>query len=79
MVTRTVTAREARPRGERAGVLEGRSSPDVWLATPRAVVVIEGKRTENGPTTHTSFMGVTTWQLVCERLGIESGVLIDRI
>lgn len=133
-------------------VLEGRSSPDVWLATPRAVVVIEGKRTENGPTTHTSFMGgrhqmlrhmdaayeiasnrallgffivegdaagdvprvwrdaaeqtlsaealhaslphrpgaerdaiaagflgVTTWQLVCKRLGIESGVLIDRV
>ncbi len=25
------------------------------------------------------FLGVTTWQLVCERLGVESGVLIDRI
>jgi len=25
------------------------------------------------------FLGVTTWQLVCERLGIEAGVLIDRI
>ena len=133
-------------------VLEGRSSPDVWLATPRAVVVIEGKRTEAGPTTKTSFLtgrhqmlrhmdaayeiagyrallgffivegdtagnipkvwrdaaeqtlsseaihsslphrpeaerdaiaagflGVTTWQLVCERLGIEASVLIDRI
>lgn len=133
-------------------VLEGRSSPDVWLGTPRAVVVIEGKRTESGPTTKTSFLtgrhqmlrhmdvayeiagtrallgffivegdgagdipevwresakqtlssealrgnlphrpeagrdaiaagflGVTTWQLVCERLGIEAGVLIDRI
>jgi len=131
-------------------VLEGRSSPDVWLATRRAVVVIEGKRTENGPTTRTSFMGgrhqmlrhmdaayevagnrallgffiaegdvdgdipkvwrdaaeetvspeaiasslphrpqaerdaivagflgVTTWQRVCERFGIDPGVLID--
>lgn len=37
-------------------VLEGRSSPDVYLTTPRAVVVIEGKRTEAKPTTHTSFM-----------------------
>jgi hypothetical protein len=37
-------------------VLEGRSAPDVWLATPRAVVVIEGKRTENGPTRNTTFL-----------------------
>lgn len=133
-------------------VLEGQSSPDVYLATPHALVVIEGKRTESGPTTKTSFLngrhqmlrhmdaayeiaghrallgffivegdaagdipkvwcdaaeqtlspeaihgslphrpeaerdaiaagflGVTTWQLVCERFGIEAGVLIDRI
>jgi hypothetical protein len=37
-------------------VLEGASRPDVYLETPEAIVVIEGKRTEAGPTTHTSWM-----------------------
>ena len=133
-------------------VLEGRSSPDVYLTTPRVVVVIEGKRTESGATTKTSFMdgrhqmlrhmdaayeiagnrallgffivegdetgdvppiwraaaeetvspeaiasslphrpqaerdaivagflGATTWQRMCERFGIDPGVLIDRV
>lgn len=37
-------------------VLEGPSYPDVTIETPDALVVIEGKRTESGPTTHTSWM-----------------------
>ena len=37
-------------------VLEGRTRPDVFIATDDAVVVIEGKRTEPGPTTYTSWL-----------------------
>ncbi len=37
-------------------VLEGPSHPDVFVATPEAVIVIEGKRTEAGPTTATKWM-----------------------
>lgn len=37
-------------------VLEGRSQPDVVLATRDAVVVIEGKRTESGPTVRTKWL-----------------------
>lgn len=37
-------------------VLEGLSQPDVYLETDQAVIVIEGKRTELGPTTSTSYM-----------------------
>lgn len=37
-------------------VLEGASYPDAYLATTEAVVVIEGKRTEPGPTRHTTWM-----------------------
>jgi hypothetical protein len=37
-------------------VLEGLSQPDVYLETPEVLVVIEGKRTEAGPTTYTSWM-----------------------
>jgi len=37
-------------------VLEGRSAPDVFLATPEAVIVVEGKRTEAGPTTGTRWL-----------------------
>ena len=39
-------------------VLEGRTCPDVFLTTNDTVVVIEGKRTEKGPTTITSWMSV---------------------
>jgi hypothetical protein len=39
-------------------VLEGPTCPDVFLSTADAVVVIEGKREEKGPTTHTSWMPV---------------------
>lgn len=37
-------------------VLEGPSQPDVYLETEKTIVVIEGKRTEAGPTTHTTWM-----------------------
>jgi hypothetical protein len=39
-------------------VLEGPSCPDVFLETDDLIVVIEGKRTEAGPTTGTSWMPV---------------------
>jgi nitrogen regulatory protein PII-like uncharacterized protein len=37
-------------------VFEGRTSVDAFVATERIVVVIEGKRTEAGPTTSTKWM-----------------------
>jgi hypothetical protein len=37
-------------------ILEGMTQPDACIETPDAIVVVEGKRTENGPTTHTKFM-----------------------
>jgi len=37
-------------------VLEGPSYPDVFISTPDLIVVIEGKRTEAGPTTSTTWM-----------------------
>lgn len=37
-------------------VFEGPSYPDAYIETPDAVVVVEGKRTERGPTTHTTWM-----------------------
>jgi hypothetical protein len=43
-------------RGRHWFVLEGESRPDALLETPDLVVCIEGKRTETGCTTHTSWM-----------------------
>jgi hypothetical protein len=37
-------------------VLEGPSYPDVFIGTPDLIVVIEGKRTESGPTIATTWM-----------------------
>lgn len=37
-------------------VLEGGSFPDAFIATEQVVVVVEGKRTERGPTTKTMWM-----------------------
>ncbi len=37
--------------------LEGQSSPDAFLETDRAVIVVEGKRTERTCTEKTTFMG----------------------
>ncbi|MBW2316632.1 MAG: hypothetical protein JRH10_20915 [Deltaproteobacteria bacterium] len=140
------------PRTRAWYVLEGQSCPDVFLSTPDALVVIEGKRTEAGPTKGTTwlpgrhrilrhmdaayeiagrrpvlgffivegesesefpsdwleaahetlspeaiehslphrppaereaiargFLGVTTWQEVCDRCGLDRGILIDRV
>lgn len=37
-------------------VLEGKTFPDVVIETPDALVVVEGKRTEPGPTTYTTWL-----------------------
>jgi hypothetical protein len=37
-------------------LFEGATQPDVYIETPDAVIVIEGKRTEAGATTHTTYM-----------------------
>jgi hypothetical protein len=37
-------------------VLEGPTAPDVYIETADALIVIEGKRTEAGPTTDTTWM-----------------------
>lgn len=37
-------------------VLEGSTAPDVYIETADALIVIEGKRTEAGPTTDTTWM-----------------------
>lgn len=56
------TAEEAlRLLGESTGekawyILEGSSQPDAFLATDDLIIVIEGKRTERGPTTTTNWM-----------------------
>ena len=39
-------------------VFEGATSVDAYIRTSRYVVLVEGKRTEPGPTTHTSWMDV---------------------
>ena len=39
-------------------IFEGPSYPDAYLATSDAIVVIEGKRTEPGPTTSTTWMPI---------------------
>lgn len=38
-------------------IFEGRTFPDAIIETTDALVVIEGKRTERGPTTHTTWLG----------------------
>lgn len=45
---------EARPKGWH--IFEGPTSPDVFLMTPDALIVVEGKRTEPGPTTYTTWL-----------------------
>jgi hypothetical protein len=37
-------------------VFEGRTYPDALIETPAALIVVEGKRTESGPTTCTTWM-----------------------
>jgi hypothetical protein len=43
-------------RGKAWHVLEGPTYPDAIIETPDALIVIEGKRTEAGPTTKTKWM-----------------------
>ena len=47
---------EREPRTRAWYVFEGPSQPDVYLETEQAIIVIEGKRTEPGPTTRTTWM-----------------------
>jgi len=49
---------ERRGSGRAWYVLEGPTQPDVYLDTEEVVVVIEGKRSEPGPTTSTDWMPV---------------------
>ena len=47
----------AKPSASKAWyILEGHTAPDVYIETPDALVVIEGKRTEAGPTCSTKWM-----------------------
>ena len=54
---------EDEPRNRAWYVLEGPSYPDAYLATYDAIVVIEGKRTEAGPTNSTTWMPVRSQML----------------
>jgi hypothetical protein len=54
---------EDEPRHRAWYVLEGPSYPDAYLATSDAIVVIEGKRTEAGPTSSTTWMPVRSQML----------------
>jgi hypothetical protein len=45
------------PHGSRGWfIFEGLTYPDAYIETPDATIVVEGKRTESGPTTHTKWM-----------------------
>jgi hypothetical protein len=44
------------PKARAWYVLEGKSAPDVFIETSAALIVIEGKRTEDGPTVGTRWM-----------------------
>lgn len=44
------------PNNEDWHIFEGPTQPDVYIETDDLVVVIEGKRTESGPTTSTTWM-----------------------
>lgn len=49
---------ETEPAARDWYVMEGPSYPDAYLATGEAVAVVEGKRTESGPTESTKWMPV---------------------
>jgi len=55
-VARAIAKLRSEPKPRAWYRLEGASRPDVFLATPDAVIVIEGKRTEAGPTTSTTWL-----------------------
>jgi hypothetical protein len=52
-----VKLKESALPGKAWYILEGTTQPDVYLETDRCIIVIEGKRTEPGPTTKTTYMG----------------------
>lgn len=56
-------ARASTPHRSRWEVLEGPTRPDVYLETPAAVIVIEGKFTESAPTTKTTWMATRSQML----------------
>jgi hypothetical protein len=58
VVAEALARLEAGPAERDWAVLEGPSQPDVFLGTDEVLVVIEGKRTESGPTTKTTWMPV---------------------
>ena len=47
---------EAKPTKTAWYILEGETQPDIYVETPSLVLVVEGKRTEAGPTTSTKWM-----------------------
>jgi hypothetical protein len=51
-----LAAIESSPSGRGWHLLEGTTFPDATLFTPDAIVVVEGKRTEAGPTVDTSWL-----------------------
>lgn len=55
-VAEALAALRDNKRGKKWFVLEGDSRPDAFLETADAVICIEGKRTEAGCTTHTTWM-----------------------
>lgn len=55
-IASALTALRTAGTGKAWHVLEGPSYPDVFIETPAAIIVIEGKRTEPAPTTHTTWM-----------------------
>ena len=57
-VTEALALLQTRPSGQAWHILEGHTYPDVFLETSDALVAIEGKRTEAGPTTSTTWMPV---------------------
>ena len=56
MLTKALADISAHPTGRGWHLLEGTTFPDATLITPDAVIVVEGKRTEAGPTTDTSWL-----------------------
>lgn len=56
-------ARTSSAHRSRWEILEGPTRPDVYLETPTAVIVIEGKFTESAPTTKTTWMATRSQML----------------
>lgn len=57
-VERALRLLETRPAAREWHVMEGPTYPDAYLATGETVAVIEGKRTESGPTESTTWMSL---------------------